>query len=351
MKTKKLLFMLPALLLAGCSKAPSTHFDSRQLEKAPQKNVSSIVIKENIECTYPVKIAQYDSLFMIQDMMNQGYVYIFNSKGEKMDCLVKKGNGHTEISNAPSRFSIDKEKGVVSLYSAPYYVEYNVNNFVQNKTDFCNKTNCSELVSYPTQNAQKLTNGYLLEGFTGDMRFAVVDRNVRSIYTDYPSILPENKKDDIAAVLTYNSNVAVAPDKSQWVQASYIGGILEIFRYDGHEIKSVGINPIYEPVYEGKRQDVSWNEETVIGFDDVVATDKHIYTLLNGAKGKQLKSNPSVNPFTDQITVFDWNGDIKEIIHTDCMMMAIDIDEKENVCYAISFNLDHGYDLRKIPLS
>lgn len=33
------------------------------------------------------------------------------------------------------------------------------------------------------------------------------------------------------------------------------------------------------------------------------------------------------------------------------MMMAIDIDEKENVCYAISFNLDHGYDLRKIPLS
>ena len=60
------------------------------------------------------------------------------------------------------------------------------------------------------------------------------------------------------------------------------------------KIKSVGINPIYEPVYEGKRQDVSWNEETVIGFDDVVATDKHIYTLLNGAKGKQLKSNPSV---------------------------------------------------------
>ncbi len=40
--------MLPALLLAGCSKAPSTRFDSRQLEKAPQKNVSSLVIKENI---------------------------------------------------------------------------------------------------------------------------------------------------------------------------------------------------------------------------------------------------------------------------------------------------------------
>ena len=230
---------------------------------------------------------------------------------------MKKGNGHTEISNAPSHFSIDKEKGVVSLYSAPYYVEYNVNDFVQNKTDFCNKTNCSELVSYPIQNTQKLTNGYLLEGLTSEIRFAVVDRNVRSIHTDYPSVLPENKKEDIAAVLTYNSNVAVvAPDKSLWVQASYIGGILEIFRYDGHEIKSVGMNPIYEPVYEGKRQDVSWNKETVISFDDVVATDKYIYTLLNGAKGKQLKSNPPMNPFTDQITVFNWNGDIKESIQT-----------------------------------
>ena len=75
------------------------------------------------------------------------------------------------------------------------------------------------------------------------------------------------------------------------------------------------------------------------------------YQPFSAAKGKQLKSNPPMNPFTDQITVFNWNGDIKEIIHTDCMMMAIDIDEKENVCYAISFNLDHGYDLRKIPLS
>lgn len=351
MKTKKLLYMIPALLLADCSRTPSTRFDSGQLEKSPLKNVSSVLIKENIEFTYPIKIAQYDSIFVVQDMMNKGYVYILNSKGEKVDCLVKKGNGNTEIGNAPSRFSIDKEKGVVSLYSAPYYVEYNVNNFVRNKTDYCNKTNCSELISYPIQNAKKLTNSYLLEGFTDEIRFAVVDHGVRSIYTDYPSVLPENKKEDIAAVLAYNSSLAVAPDKSRWVQASYIGGILEIFGYDGHGIKSVGVNPIYEPVYKGKGQDVSWNEETVIGFDDVVATDKHIYTLLNGAKGKQLKSIPPVNPFTNQITVFDWNGDVKEVIHTNCMMMAIDIDEKENVCYAISFNMDHGYDLRKIPLS
>ena len=73
-------------------------------------------------------------------------------------------------------------------------------------------------------------------------------------------------------------------------KVSYIGGILEIFRYDGHEIKSIGINPIYELVYEGKGQDVSWNKETVIDFDDVVTTDKYIYSLLNGAKGKQLKA-------------------------------------------------------------
>lgn len=223
--------------------------------------------------------------------------------------------------------------------------------FVQNKTDYCNKTNCSDLVSYPVQSAKKLASGFLLEGFSGEMRFSVVGDGSQCIYTDYPSVLPEDKKEDVAAVLAYNSCVSVSPGKSRWVQTSYIGGILESFEYDGREIKSIGMNPIYEPVYTGEKQEVSWNEETVIGFDDVVATDQCIYTLLNGAKGKQLKSNPPVNPFTDKITVFDWHGNIKEVIHTDCMMMAIDIDEKENACYAISFNLDHGYDLRKISLN
>lgn len=90
MKIKKIFYVLPALMMAGCSKSPNAHFDSGQLEAAPQKNVSSIVIKENIDCTYPVKIARYDSLFVIQDIMNQGYVYVLDSKGEEMGCLVKK---------------------------------------------------------------------------------------------------------------------------------------------------------------------------------------------------------------------------------------------------------------------
>lgn len=351
MKSKNLLYMLPALIMAGCSKSASMHFDSGQLENAPQANVSSVVIKEGLEdYVYPIKIAKCDSLFLMQDLMNKGFVYVLDSKGETVDCLVKKGNGHTEISNLSENFSIDKARGVVSLYSAPFYVEYNVAEFMKKGTDYCRKTNCSSFVRNSIKNVRKFADGYLAEGFTEEMRFIVVDKNTQTAYTDYPPMLPEDKKEDIARVLTYASNVLVSPNSPRWVQTSYIGAVFEIFEYDGREIKCVGTNPIYEPVYTGGKGDVSWNEETTIGFDDVVVTDGYIYTLLNGAKGSQLKSDPPVNPFTNKITVFDWDGNVRQIINTDCMLKAIDVDEKENVCYAISFDLDHGYDLRKIPL-
>ena len=183
------------------------------------------------------------------------------------------------------------------------------------------------------------------------MRFMVADNSIKVICKDYPPMLPEEKKEDVAAVHTYNSDMLVSPNKSRWVQTSYIGGILEIFEYDGGKIKNIGTNPIYKPVYMGEKQDVSWEDKTIIGFDDMVVTDRYIYTLLNGAMGKQLKSNPPVNPFTNKITVFDWNGNIKKIINTDCMLLAIDVDEREDVCYGISIDLKNGYELRRIPLS
>lgn len=247
--------------------------------------------------------------------------------------------------------SINKEQGIISLYSAPYYIEYNIREFLNKKTDYCSKTNCSKLVSHSAKNARKLGNGYLFEGFTSDMRFMVADNSIKVICKDYPPMLPEEKKEDVAAVHTYNSDMLVSPNKSRWVQTSYIGGILEIFEYDGGKIKNIGTNPIYKPVYMGEKQDVSWEDKTIIGFDDMVVTDKYIYTLLNGAMGKQLKSNPPVNPFTNKITVFDWNGNIKKIINTDCMLLAIDVDEREDVCYGISIDLKNGYELRRIPLS
>ncbi len=33
------------------------------------------------------------------------------------------------------------------------------------------------------------------------------------------------------------------------------------------------------------------------------------------------------------------------------MLLAIDVDEREDVCYGISIDLKNGYELRRIPLS
>lgn len=351
MKPKKLFRLLSVLVIAGCTASPKLQYDSEQLERAPRTSVSSVVIKEGMECYYPVRMAKYDSLFLVQDFAAPGYVNIFDSQGEYVDCLIKKGHGHTEIDNMPTTFSIDRERGIVSVFAKPYVSEYDVRGFLGKRHDYCSKTNCSALLTSPVHDVKKMGSKYLLVGFAKGMRFTVADEESRSVYTEYPQILPESNDEEIAPVLLYASREAVSPDGSRWVQATYIGAVLEIFEYKDNDIRSVRINPIYRPVYEGHGMEVSWGDETTIGFDDVVVTDKYIYTLLNGTFGKNLKSNPPVRPFTNEITIFDWNGNIRQIISTDCMMMAIDIDEKEDVCYAMAFNMDRGCDLRKIPLA
>ncbi len=350
MKTNKEIYLLSALIMAGCSHSPGVRYDSGQLATAPRRSVSSVLIKKDMECYYPVKMAKCDMLFIVQDLQTAGHVNIFSSQGEYVDCLVKKGHGREEVSSLPTMFSLDKRRGVVSVFANPYLVEYDVREFMEACEDYSSKTDCSVLLASSAHDVKRLADRYLLEGFTNDMRFAVADNNSRSVYVEYPLILPWQDDDATAAVLTYASRVAVSPDATRWVQVSYIGAVLETFELRGGDIRSMGMNPIYRPVYDGEGNDVGWCDETTIGFDDVVATDKCIYALLNGTQGKNLKSNPPVRPFTNEITVFDWNGDIKQIISTDCMMMTIDIDEDEDVCYAIAFNPDRGCDLRKIPL-
>lgn len=51
-------------------------------------------------------------------------------------------------------------------------------------------------------------------------------------------------------------------------------------------------------------------DETPIGFEAMDASNRYLYTLLNGTLGKNLKAKDAINnpPFTEKISIFDWNN-------------------------------------------
>jgi len=356
MKSFNVLWMFFILVLCSCSQQSNVVFNEQLLSEAKMIETNSVLIKEDIDCTYPVKMAKIDSLFFIQDLVGNNVVNVFNNNGEFLDCMIKKGQGPNEVANVTKEFGLNRFGKIISVYNKPYLTEYDISKFMNGERDFCMRTDCSSFCSnFPVINAHRIDEGILLIGFTKDMRYAVIQNDSLSdLYKDYPSIInAANSEELIPAVLSYSPCMGIDPDGKSWVQGTYIGGVLERFNVSDGVVSSDFQSFIYSPSYEtkgGSAINVSWGDETTIGFEDIVITSEYIYTLLNGTKGRNLKSTPPVTPFTNKITVFDKQGNVVKIIKTDCMMMTLDVDEIENKCYVVTYNGEQGYDLREIPL-
>lgn len=348
--------MFSIFVLCSCSLQPNVVFDEQVLSEAKMIEINSVLIKEDIDCIYPVKMAKIDSLFFIQDLVGNNVVNVFDKKGEYLDCMIKKGQGPYEVTNVTNEFVLNRLLKIISVYSKPYLIEYDINKFMNGEREFCMRTDCSSFcANFPVMNACRIDEDILLAGFTKDMRYVVIQNDsLADLYKNYPSIInTANSEELIPAIFSYSPCMGVDPDGKSWVQGTYIGGALERFSISEGVIRSDFQSFIYPPSYEkiaGSGVNVSWGDETTIGFEDIVITSGYIYTLLNGTKGRNLKSTPPVTPFTNKITVFDKQGNVMKVIKTDCMMMALDIDENENKCYVVTYNGEQGYDLREIPL-
>ncbi|WP_455673274.1 BF3164 family lipoprotein [Phocaeicola sp.] len=350
---KYILFLIIPFCLCGCVNRSAISFDAGVLDKATSIISPSVLIKPDMDCRYPIRLMKVDSLFVVQDLGSDAYVNLFDKEGNYMDCLVKKGQGPNEIPNLSSPFMMDGARKKISVYSRPAIVEYDLYKFLQHETDYCEKItlpdNCD---SIPVHGVRKLNGDLLLEGFTDKMRFSIVkkDGSVLS-YNQYPLIGGGDvSEEETAAVLSYACKIAVRPGGEYWAQGTYIGGTLEIFKRNNDQITSEYQTFIFPSEYDGMGSQVSWNEKTHIGFDDMVATSDYIYTLLNGTLGANLKQMPPVTPFADRITIFDWQGNVVKVIKTDCMMIALDVDEKEQKCYVLAYNGDEGFELRSVDL-
>jgi len=357
MKYISLSWFFLVLLLCSCSRQSKVFFDDQVLVEVEMVEKVSKLIKKDIDCIYPIKMARMDSLFIIQDLVGSNIVNVFNEQGEFLSCLIKKGPGPDEVSNVTAEFCLDRSKGIVSVYDRPYLKDYNVYKFMDGEKNFCVRVNYSSFnEKYPIKNAFRMNGSVLLVGFTKNMRYAVVrDDSITDVYKDYPLIIDVEQRDElIPAIISYSPCFGVAPDGESWVQGTYIGGVLESFKISNGMISAESKSFIYPPYYEANVSkagvDVSWGNETTIGFEDIVITSDYIYTLLNGIKGENLKNIPPISPFTDKITVFDKQGNVAKIIKTDCMIMTFDIDEKENKCYAVVYNGAEGFDLREISI-
>lgn len=346
--SKNILIIIGLFILSACSNNLTDKFSSDFIDETEVCFTPSELIKSDILCRYPIRLEILDSVFVVQDLGGSEYLQVYDRFGEYIDCLAKKGDAPMEIPNLTDLFTITSDRKI-RAYSATKIMEYDVNRFLKKQSDYYQSIQIPQSVyQYPIHSVLERSGIFYLVGFTNDMRFALVSPDsLYDVYKDYPQVVEDKERN--ARVFTYACKTKYRPDYKYWVQGTYIGGTLEIFKIEESCILSVKQLFIYPSLFQDTGSSVTWGDNTTIGFDDIYVTQKHIYALLSGTKGSDLKQSPPKHPFTDTILIFDWEGNLIKKIKTDCMIMTIAVDSFEQNAYLVSFNED-GYDLRKIYL-
>lgn len=192
---------------------------------------------------------------------------------------------------------------------------------------------------------------FLVKANHGDFRFGIFEASDKRIVPVYRSFLEEGlditSREELWSLFSGMTYTALSPDKSKLVNATYIGGIMEMFTVDGEreKISLADSSYIYEPVY-GLAQGaipafVVPDDKTQIGFEDVCVTDELIYAVLRDI-GEHDK--PTF------ITVFDWKGNIQKRIEVGKRIEKICIDEHRKRMYLLVSNKENGYELDVMTL-
>lgn len=338
-------------LLGGCKKTVINlpYTGTPVFEK--YDTVSPVILATELRMMYPIQTFAVDSLIFIVDMGGQEhFLQIYDDKGALLKEAVKRGRGPGEIIEF-RRCALNKKDKTISFYNPGRIVEYDIAAILNDSPDYFSEIQIQDVREGGfSANARRLDEERIFwMGMSPEKRFAITDGEQQFIYSDYP-VISEDAIWDFA-ISIYGETITFNENLDRFAKGTYIGAVLEIFRIDGTRIIPEEIKYIYKPLplQTGKiKKDITWGDETTIGFEAMDGTDRYIYTVLNGRKGAELKDLDFENPpFADHISVFDWEGNPVRSVALGKNIMTVAA-KNDSTLYAVAYN--EGYSILKIEL-
>lgn len=311
-------------------------------------NLTSKVLNDSCLFTRVRNMEVLDTLLIFMDGRSSDYFFhLYNTDGKWLKDFAKKGRAPGELI-AAGDFYLDKERGCVQVYhsSKKEVVEYFLGALLNNEKEYF-RSYPIYTGDYPLRCIKYDADRFLCVEMKDRCRFSLwEDKKLNSVYFHYPEIEDTGNKTLTRAMLNYSGKISFTPDFKRFVCGSYIGAILETFYIENGNLVRDTINRIFYPrcaTYRVDRMnkdnfDISWDETTRIGFEDIVATKQGVYTLLNGIMGSELRKRDVKQPYTTNISVFDWECNPVLLVHTDRMLQAICVDENTRIIYGLAWN-------------
>lgn len=354
---KQILPLLVMFVFGSCTFNNGVTF-SNSIEAPIVENKQLTVLNDTSLWNFPEQIEIADSFLIVLDEYDGLYFRTYSLDGKPLMEFGNKGKGPGEFLWV-RKLHISPDKKLMYAFDdmAKKIVEYNFDSLLSGKKVF--REYFVDVKKMPQNKTPTILydmiplNGhsFLVKGNHDELRYGIFDARDRKMTSVYCSFLEEGlnitSKEELWSLFSSTTLTKLSPDKSKLVNATYIGGIMEMFMVDGEreKISLADSSYIYEPVY-GLAQGaipayVVHNEKTQFGFEDICVTNEFIYAVLHDIGER---SKPTF------ITVFDWKGNIQKRIEVGKRIEKICIDEHRKRMYLLVSNEDNGYELDVMTL-
>lgn len=348
------LFLLVFLSAAGCAKKKASAYYSNGVKPDSVYTVEVHTLNDSSIWCFPLQMECTDSLLVILDYMDDCYFHVYTLSGNPKGKFARKGQGPGELLSA-NQFHLSPGKDTLYVYDgvSRKLVAYNLDTNLERDRSFTEyKIDYSILPPSETPfiiyDLLPLGgNQFLLKANQPKLRYGCINlatKQITSVYKDFPSEYVTGNAEEIWSVFSSDTRTFFKPDYARMFNATYIGGILELFSVgSGWELAMDTTLCIYEPVYglaEGTVPAfVVGNEKTQLGFEDAYAGNEFIYALLH-EKGDAMEP--------ESVIVFDWQGNAVKEMRTGQRLARFCVDETYNVIYALASDEENGYKLVRI---
>lgn len=316
-------------------------FDSITDIEAEFINIDKFIINAAMD------LKLFNNLLIVEDFIQQPHCFfvVDLSQNEVIATFPNKGKGPGEIIN-PSMNPYITDVGTLQLFDP------NTRRICEYSLDLTNLGKVISEIKLP-QVLYK-DNGFILECFHIDNSFIAIgngnpffskyrflhlnEDNNHSFTGEIEKIPSHINNETFQKIMMYVRRVEIKPDKSKILFVSYIGGRMEIFEnMNTKEGIQNTISKNFSPyIFTEDEYNVVWNDDTIIGFEDIFVTNDYIYALYNGCKGDEYE-------YPSTIKVFNWDGLPVRQFNLNTNLRSIAVDEENNCIYGIFYtNSDTG---------
>jgi len=301
----------------------------------------------------PNQIEDMGDYLVIMGYRENRFLHIFKKiSGAYVKSFATLGRGPGEMVGGPSiRMSEDKSKLFAYQRSSNVYWTYNVENIVNdNQVQPVKAEKVTIFLDEGERHPGTITDYLAWKDKRLFMRnrlhrFEVQDTlgNTLYLYDKYPEVPFEQASDSSHFHNSYlHAVLALKPDMSRFVVASYIGCIMEIFTVDSSGKIEKEIEKRFHPPFFTAIPPSFTNffvsGKTIKGIQDLSVTDEFIYAKYDGSiyyKDQPERSRRNV------IAVFDWSGKpIRRYILDWKKFYNFFVDDQQNRCYLIGEDAD-----------